>query len=112
MEMSHDYMRETVEKMADHGFAVVNAVESVERASAPPYERTSYELTRGNDEHVILECLEYPDGPESYWLELRRMGSITSLPFMLDSWKWRDDQVEFSFYGRDDGSALTFVLSL
>lgn len=110
MEMSHDYLRETVEQMSEHGFVTATDTESVERGSAPPYMRTSYDLQRGESEHLCLEHLEYPDGSESYWLEVRRMGSITAFPFMLDSWKWREGQVEFSYYGRDDGSALTFVL--
>lgn len=32
--------------------------------------------------------------------------------FQLDSWKYRDDQIEFRYYARADGVALTFVLEL
>ncbi len=112
MEMSHDYMRETVAKMTGHGFTADEEHAQVPRRGAASYARHTYELVRGESEHLVLECLIYPDGSETYWLELRRMGTIHTFPFPLDSWKWRDDHVEFSFYGRHDGSALSFVLRL
>lgn len=112
MEMSLAYMEETVAAMADHGFSVVGVADAFEKEGQVVYRRNRFELTRGVGEDLVLECLEYPDLRRTYWLELRRMGRIRANLFELDSWKHRADQVEFRYYARLDGVALTFVLEL
>jgi hypothetical protein len=112
MEMTLAYMEETVGGMAGHGFAVVGVADAFEKDGEIVYRRNRFELSRGAEEDLVLECLEYPDLTRTFWLELRRIGRIRANVFELDSWKHRADQVEFRFYARPDGVALTFVLEL
>lgn len=112
MEMSHDYMRETVEVMGRAGFAVEHSESAEPDPAQPVYERAEYHLRRGDAEDLVLECLTYPDGVETYWLELRKLHTLRSYSFELDSWKYRDESVEFRYYGREDGPALTLILTL
>ena len=112
MEMSLAYMQETVAAMGEHGFAVAAVADALEKDGDVVYQRHRFELRRGEAEDLVLECLEYADGKRTYWLELRRMHSIRAHLFELDSWKHRSEQVEFRFYARPDGVALTFVLAL
>lgn len=112
MRMSLAYLQETVAVMSDHGFTAVGFPDVLEKDGAVVYHANRYELSRGAEEDLVLECLEYPDGTRTYWLELRRMHTIRAHPFELDSWRHRPHQVEFRFYARPDGVALTFVLAL
>jgi hypothetical protein len=112
MEMSLSYMEETVAAMREHGFSVVPVADVFEKDGVMVYRRHRYEMSRGAEEDLVLECLEYPDATQTYWLELRRMLRLTANPFELDSWKHRADQVEFRYYARSDGVALTFILEL
>ncbi|MDH3226265.1 MAG: hypothetical protein OEM67_04150 [Thermoleophilia bacterium] len=112
MEMSHEYLRETVRVMQGSGFELASPASSSRSGGGPGYESSRYELTRGDAEHLVLECLEYPDASETYWLELRKVHTIRSFSFQLDSWKHGEAQVEFRYYPRADGVALTFVLAL
>ncbi|HWH11855.1 MAG TPA: hypothetical protein VG165_12060 [Solirubrobacteraceae bacterium] len=112
MEMSLAYLEETVAAMADHGFSVVAVADAFEKEGVVVYRRNRFELTRGADQDLVLECLEYPDLKRTYWLELRRMSAIKANLFEIDSWKHRPEQVEFRYYARADGVALTFVLEL
>jgi hypothetical protein len=112
MEMSLAYMEETVAAMADHGFSLLAVADAFEKDGLVVYRRNRFELSRGSDEQIVLECLEYPDARRTYWLELVRICRIKANVFELDSWKHRPEQVEFRFYARPDGVALTFVLEL
>ena len=112
MEMSLEHMRATVSALTRSGFAVTETSQALRRGNEHLYDRTRFELARGRDEDLVLECLVYPDGRETYWLEIRRLLTMRAFNFQLDSWKHREDQVEFRFYARPDGVALTFFLSL
>lgn len=112
MEMSLAYMQETVAAMTDHGFSFIPVADVFEKDGVLVYRRNRYELSRGAEEDLVMEYLEYPDGTRTYWLELRRMHKLKAHLFELDSWKHRPDQVEFRYYARIDGVALTFVLAL
>ena len=112
MEMSHDYMRETVAKMTEHGFAADEEHAEVSRQGGRPTNATATSWCAVTASTWCSNASSIPTVARAYWLEVRRMGAIHTFPFPLDSWKWRDDQVEFSFYGRHDGSALSFVLRL
>jgi hypothetical protein len=112
MEMSLAYLEETVAAMTDHGFSVVPVADVFEKDGVVIYRRNRYELSRGADEDLVVECLEYSGGTRTYWLEIRRMHTIRADLFEIDSWKHRADQVEFRYYARLDGVALTFVLKL
>ena len=113
MEMTRAYMEETVGAMCA-------AVFSGPRRDAPPtrsdgtvlYHVHRFHLVRTPSEEIVLECLVYPDGHETYWLELCRILTISAMTFGLDSWKLWPDRIEFRYYGRGDGAALTFVLQL
>lgn len=99
--------------MRDAGFAVDSETQDVaDPAGTTQYVRHRFDLTRGTDQAILLECLVYPDGTETYWLQLRRMLAMRSFPFQLDSWKYHQDRVEFRYYARPDGVALTFELLL
>jgi hypothetical protein len=112
MEMSLAYMQETVAALTEHGFTVAALADAFEKDGVVVYRRKRFELTRGAEEDLVLECLEYPGGARTYWLELRRMHTLRAHLFEITSWRHRSDQVEFRYYARVDGVALTFVLAL
>ena len=112
MEMTLAYLRETVDVIAGNGFTSNETVETVTNgAGAPLYDRHAFELRRSANEDLVLECLIYPDGTETYWLELRRMHRLKTFPFQIDSWKHHADRIEFRYYARDDGVALTIEMA-
>lgn len=113
MQMSRAYLEETVAAMGAAGFTVAGQRDRVTRQDGTAaYDRDRFELERGSNEDLVLECLRYADGRETFWLELRRVLTMRATPFQLDSWKCWPDRVEFRFYARDDGVALTFTLAL
>ena len=112
MEMSPRYLRETVEQITRHGWAVREEhwVDEVEGVLA--YTGLRYVLDRG-PERLTLECLQYPGGAVDYYLALDQAGSWSARSYPLDSWKWRADRVEFKFGvdpQRSKGLALTLWL--
>ena len=112
MEMTLADLRETVDVIASNGFRSNETVETVTNgAGAPLYDRHAFELRRSTNEDLVLECLIYPDGTETYWLELRRMHRLKTFPFQIDSWKHHADRIEFRYYARDDGVALTLEMA-
>lgn len=112
MKMSLGYLRETVEALAAKGFAATVTETTRERDGAVVFVAHRHELTRGARERLILSCLRYPDGRETYWLEIADYHGLHADEFELDSWKHRPDRIEFKYYSREDGVGLAFVLAL
>lgn len=112
MDMSLDYLRETVEVFASRGFDVETEESSVEREGEVVHTTVRHLLRRGSDEDFAFSCVRYPDGTESYWLEIRRFHGLRTFDTELDSWKHREDRVEFKYYPREDGVGLCFILDL
>lgn len=113
MDMSLETMQAAAEALRAAGFSVTNDLSDVESASGDiAYVRHRFAAEREPDERLTLDCLAYPDGREGYWLELERIGSLRALPFELHSWRCHPDRIEFRFYARPDGVALTFDLLL
>jgi len=112
MEMSFDYLRETVDLFASRGFDVGTEESSAERDGAVVHTTVRHLLRRGPDEEFAFSCVRYPDGRETYWLEIRRFHGLRTFDIELDSWKHRGDSVEFKYYPRADGVGLSFILEL
>lgn len=110
MEMTPAYMREAAEGMADKGFSLRAHRREVD--GQPDIVALAYELDRGDSESLVLECVEHPEAGARYFLEVRNFHGLRSFSFPLESWKLRDDRIEFKYYALDDtgrGLALTLV---
>ncbi len=111
MEMSPDYARETAEALESCGYDRVTEEETVSHAGEDCYRSIRHRLTAAQQK-LVLECVIYPDDDVRYYLELVRYFGLRSSSFPLDSWKYRDDRVEFRYYTQPStGAALTFVLT-
>jgi hypothetical protein len=111
MKMSADYMQETVEWMAQQGFAVHPSQDRVESPSgALLFERSKWLLTRDN-ERFALESLLYPSGKEAWYLAIEHFHGLRCNSYPLDSWKHRAEWVEFKFQqDAETGLGLAFTL--
>lgn len=112
MEMSNAYLTETVESLASKGFTRNSSDFKHQRDGELIYEGVRHVLQRP-DEQFALECLQYPDGTEQYFLEIVGFHGMMTYPFQLDSWKHRDNRVEFKFCApQETGVGLSFILAL
>lgn len=108
MEMSPEYAAETARVLEERGYDCLTSTERRMDGETLRYEATRYELTAPG-RALILELLAYPDGEVRYFLEIADYYGLSSYSFELDSWKHRDDYVEFRYYTNPEtGGALTF----
>ncbi len=113
MQMSSAYMAETVEHLCQHGWVAERRDDTHEQDGAPVFERSTWVLQRGEEEHLELEALSYADGAETFYLAIPGFHGLSSHSFPLDSWKHRPDRVEFRYHAMaDSGLGHTFVLQL
>ena len=111
MEMSAAWLAETVEHLEGWGFASATKRDERRLEEELVFERTRYELARHDKEQFALECLAYPNGTESYWLEIIDWHGMLCTPYRLDSWKHKPDRVEFKFHiDPTTGMSLSFLL--
>jgi len=114
MEMSAEYLRETAERMRDEGGyeLAVSHREPVSNDGEVVYHLTRYQLRKGDDRQLALECLEYEAGHVHFYAELLVAGPVRADCARLDSWKSWPDRVELKFYALPDtGRALAVVWS-
>ena len=106
MDMSLEYLVETIAHLDDIGF-------ETKRIEVPEltYVATRFEVTHDNIK-ISVEHLNYVDDAEDerYWIHIENYFGLESMPFELDSWKYRDTKTEFRFFAKPDGTALTFSL--
>jgi hypothetical protein len=113
MEMSAAYMRQTSEHLGTKGFTVQAEFDQIEGAQGNVFPRTRYHCTKAPSVHLVLEAVSYPQDKDRFFLEVRQFHSLYSHSFPLDSWKFRDHQIEFKYLAdRETGLGLTFVLKL
>lgn len=107
MKMTADYMVQSVEFLANHGFE--QATES--RFYGDETSATVYRMRRGPEEILELEAVRYESGEESFHLQIESFHGLTSTSYRLDSWKYFDHRIEFK-YGVDPqtGRGLSLVL--
>ena len=111
MEMSVEYMKKAVELFQKHGFTAEPSVRQID--GSPDIEATSYRLTRGEHEELVLEHVTYTEQPTAYYLQLVRFHGMRSFSFPLDSWKIREHSIELKYYALPDtGLALSITLEL
>lgn len=111
MEMSPEYADETAAEMTEHGYTLNTDKENRMDGSILRFKSTRHHLSAEN-QHLILEVIRYPDGEIRYFLEIAMYGGLSSFSFELDSWKYRDDHVEFRYYTNPEtGGALTIRLN-
>jgi len=108
--MSLGYLHETIQALEERGYTSLKTEDNLEKDGVKIFDRTRYELTHGEEVQFNLEYLLYPNGEETFWLEIKKYYKMWSYNFEIDSWKYRDDRVEFRYYTREDGVALTFIL--
>lgn len=113
MQMSAAYMAQTVEHLRSAGFGVTEIDAPKLRDEQLVFQRSRYICCRPPDVDLVLEVITYPDGKETYFLEMRKVGPMRCFSFPLDSWKFRPMAIEFK-YGIEptSGLGLSFVLDL
>jgi len=114
MEMSHTYLRETLDFMTQRGFTM----RSEEDRQTPPgggpgFSRTRYHLER-SDAYFRFEYLEHDAQDHGrYFMEIVRYHGLWTYSLELDSWKWRNHQIEFKFiYHPESARALAFIFNM
>jgi len=106
-------MAEAVSGMVEAGFHASLERNDKHRDETLVFERWHWTLTRGDTECFELEALRYPNGAESFFLQLVRFHGMRTFSFPLDSWKLWPDRIEFRYYTHPEtGQGLTFILAL
>ena len=111
MEMSPEYAQETANFLAQQGFTLDLKTQPVldKHTQEKRYQSTQYRLTC-TQQNLVLEVVSYPDDSHRYFLEIQHY-FLASFSFELDSWKYRDEHIEFRYYTNPEtGGALTFKL--
>jgi hypothetical protein len=112
MEMSPEYLAETVQVLESAGFDVARENNDYGDLDGP-VPALRYDLRRGAREHFALEVVMPSGAPAYYFLELTSFHGLSSFSYPLDSWKHRVDRVEFRYYSdvrTGQGLALTLHL--
>ncbi len=111
MKMTLEYLGETVASLAGHGFDVVREEDEAHRGEVLLFRRVRYRLERGCAECVVIEALSYPDDSVAWWLAVEQWHGLVANSFPVDSWKHREDRVEFKYYApAETGLGLAFTL--
>ncbi|MBX2867594.1 MAG: hypothetical protein KTR18_02910 [Acidiferrobacterales bacterium] len=110
MEMSPEYALETVKVMANRGYTL--EVQEKERVDGDIVRFKGVYYHLGADQQkLVLEVLHYPSQEVRFFFEIVEFYGLSSFSFELDSWKHRDEYVEFRYYTNPEtGGALTFKL--
>jgi hypothetical protein len=110
MEMSPNYASETADVLANHGYSLKTDEQECTNQTELRYNAIRYHLTAKNQE-LILEVVSYPNGDNRYYLEIVQYLGLSTFSFELDSWRFRDDHIEFRYYTNSEtGEALTIKL--
>lgn len=110
MEMSPEYAKETAANMAERGYTLSIDKEKRTDGSIIRFKATRYQLTAENQK-LVLEVIRYPDDEVRFFLEINQYFGLSTFSFELDSWRYREDFVEFRYYTHPEtGGALTFKL--
>lgn len=111
MEMSADYAEETARALAERGYRCERSEERRMDGEVLRFSATRYALTAPG-QRLLLEVLAYPDGELRYFLEIADYHGLSSYSFELDSWKYRDEYIEFRYYTHPEtGGALTLQIA-
>ncbi len=97
MDMSHTYVRRTVEALGERGFSIEENEKRYESDEVEGPRSTSFELRLGDAIHWTLETVFLDDGEERYFLEVHRYYGMRGYSYPLDSWKFFPDRVEFKY---------------
>jgi len=104
MEMSPEYAMETARVMSERGYTL--EIEENERIDDDVLRFKGVYYRLGADQQkLVLEVIHYPDQEVRYFLEIAEYYGLSSFSFELDSWKHREEHVEWL---RGCRSTLTF----
>jgi len=110
MEMSPEYALETARIMSERGYALETDEKERIDGDVLRFKGVYYRLSTAQQK-LVLEVLHYPDAGVRYFLEITEYYGLSSFSFELDSWKHREDYIEFRYYTNPEtGGALTFKL--
>lgn len=113
MKMSALYMSQTADHLRSAGYTIEHSTDLKKTGESVAFDRQRYRCTHGSEVNFIMEALIYPDGLESYYMEITKIGNLRSFSFPLDSWKFRKSTVEFKYYIHPQtGLGLSFILDL
>jgi hypothetical protein len=110
MEMSPEYAAETARVLEQRGYRLETSDEERLDGDVLRFTVTRY-IFSAPAQRLGLEVLRYPDNDVRYYLEIFEYHGLSSYSFELDSWKYRDDYIEFRYYTHPEtGGALTLKL--
>jgi hypothetical protein len=110
MEMSPEYLKKTAQHLAQKGYELKE--EEVDYGTNVDGNTKAQRYTLSRPEIcLILECVDHPTEGHRYFLEVSKFHNLTMTSFLLDSWKFFKDRIEFKFYAlAETGMGLSFVL--
>ncbi|MEL6341242.1 MAG: hypothetical protein AAFQ65_15160 [Myxococcota bacterium] len=97
MDMSHDYVRRTVEALSERGFSVDPREKRYESDEIEGPNSQCFDLRLGDAIHWTLETVFLGEGEERYFLEVHRYYGMRGYSYPLDSWKFFPDRIEFKY---------------
>lgn len=110
MEMSPEYLRKTALNLQERGYELKEELRDYGQNGEGSCEGTRYTLSRP-EICLVLECVKHPSEGHRYFLEVVQFHNLSMTSFLLDSWKFFKDRVEFKFYALPEtGMGLSFVL--
>lgn len=110
MEMSPEYLRKTAQHLAQKGYQLKEEDIDYGTSIDGNTRAQRYTLTR-EGVCLILECVDHPSEGHRYFLEVSKFHNLSMTSFVLDSWKFFKDRIEFKFYAlAETGMGLSFVL--
>ena len=115
MDMSAEYMSESVQAMASKGYQLTSSTEAHEphdeRIQTDTHVLRRFDSTLKVEQELILESIKYRDQSERYYLEIKKYHGLRSFSFPLDSWRHFDDRIEFKYYVlTTSGLGLSFIV--
>lgn len=111
MEMSPEYAAQTAGELTRHGYVCQQSEEERKDGEILRFTATRYALSAPGQQ-LILEVVRYPEGDARYFLEIAEYHGLSSYSLELDSWKYRDDFIEFRYYTNPEtGGALTLKIA-
>ena len=109
--MSLSYMRQSATFLSQWGFEVEEKEGVLGSDAAGDCISHQFRLRREGEE-LVLEAVVHPTYGLRYFLEIVHFHGMSSFSFPLDSWKHRDERIEFKYYCLpNDGRGLSFILT-
>ena len=112
MEMSPQYMAETIEFFASKGFEISQETRTYGEGETAS-EAFAYRVRCSETVDLELEVVTRANLEPRYFLAIHNYFGLTSFSFQLDSWKFSGERIECKYYAiPETGLGLSIALDL